>query len=111
MDTLVCIRVELVQAVESAYFMTYGRVFNPIDPEFLLKLVSRALPKFGLEGKATELEVCATLASASAAPYFYEALSEATSLRCGGDRDYDSWCKSTRNLMEDGKLIWYLGTV
>jgi hypothetical protein len=94
---------------ERRYFMTWGRIQNPVDPDPLAALVLRHAVGFDLGGRPVAAEVCPSLRDARQAPYFYEAL--VSFGRCPilqGD-GYEAWKRETSEAMESGRELYYLG--
>jgi len=83
------------------YFVTWGRAFDPVDSEPLLRAVRRALPRFGLR-KVRKLDVCTSLRHAADQTYFYEGLL-AFSQKGTLSR------RTQRARIAAGKDIYYLG--
>jgi hypothetical protein len=71
MDDIVALRVVLVTG-QSRYFLTWGRLLDPVDPKRLEDLVGGKLSHFSLGGAAVSISVCDSLREASGARYFYE---------------------------------------
>ena len=74
MDEVVAIKVIDARG-RHHFFLTWGRVFDAIDPKPLLNAVRARLGQFGIERIRT-IAVCNTLHMAAKQPYFYEALLE-----------------------------------
>lgn len=114
MDDVVAVAVELGEG-GARYFLTHGRIFDPVETDGLEAAVLRFAPSCGLEGSPTTARVCATLQEASGEPYFFECLFEMTrdavSPSSGpfGRWRYGRWKKRIARDMNEGRGIWYLG--
>jgi hypothetical protein len=53
-------------------FVTYGRLWDPVDPSNELRVISAHFSTFGIE--ALEVQLFDSLQELASAPYFYEAL-------------------------------------
>lgn len=58
----------------SAFFVTWGRIQDPVDPRPLEELTLRVATQFSIGGRPLSARVCASLREAASQPYFYEAL-------------------------------------
>lgn len=101
MEDIVAIRV-VDSRGRRHFFVTWGRVFDSVDPEPLLDAVRSSLPKFGALSKIRSIQVCETLQDASKQPYFYEALVSFSRERILSDR-------VRRARILSGRDIYYLG--
>jgi hypothetical protein len=97
------------QAGGSRYFLTWGRLFDPVDPARLEAAVRTHLDKFDLGGTPVSVEVCLTLQEASSQPYFYEALWWFAQQRVPFGPAYKRWASSKRRRLADGHELRYLG--
>jgi hypothetical protein len=102
-----------IKAIDSRgkrhFFVTWGRVFDPVDPQPLLSAVRPALSRFGLS-TIRRLEVCSTLQEASEQPYFFEALLAFSQKRVPSAKARRAWSAARRKQIAAGKDIYYLGT-
>jgi hypothetical protein len=91
------------------YWLTWGRLFDPVDPEPMIAAVCPHLRWSDKQGEVVEIAVCASLQEASAQPYFYEGLFwlGQTHVPCGDG--YEDWKRTTRERLADGRELFYLG--
>lgn len=89
MEDIVAIKV-VEESGRDHFFLTWGRIFDPVDPESLLAVVRPKLPRWGVH-KARSLEVCYSLQDAASEPYFYEALFMMAQERIPFGPKYKSW--------------------
>jgi len=90
------------------FFLTWGRVFEPVKPKLLLNAVRGGLRQFGIRG-IRRIRVCDTLQAAAGQPYFYEALIAFSQQRVPYGKAYPKWAATRRKQIEAGKEIYYLG--
>ena len=90
------------------FFLTWGRVFDPVDPEPLLSAVRERLRQFGIHA-VRSVRVCGTLQAAADQPYFYEALMIYSQQRVPYGKAYSKWRATRRKQIEAGNEIYYLG--
>lgn len=96
------------ESSETRSFMTWGRVFDPVDPTLLIQVVMNSATA-GRTEKIVEARVCRSLQEVSGAEYFFESLFYFANERIPYGRRYDKWANSQRKLMEQGKSIYDLG--
>jgi hypothetical protein len=108
MEYVVALRVRLRRG-GSRYFMTWGRLFDPVDPARLEAVVGEHLGKFDLGGEPVSVEVCSTLQEASAQPYFFEALWWFGQQKVPYGPGYKRWVSSKRRQLQGGQDLRYLG--
>ena len=101
MEDIVAIRV-IDSRGKKHFFVTWGRVFDAVDPKPLLDAVRSSLPKFGGMSAIRSIRVCETLQEAADQPYFYEAL-----FSFSRERDLSERVRRARIIA--GKNIYYLG--
>ncbi len=89
-------------------FITWGRIFNRVDPQPLLDIVTKHLSKFGIVA-VESIEVCDTLQEISSLPYFYEALFEFSQRIIPEGKIYKDWQKNMSKALERGEGIYFLG--
>ncbi|MBI1870247.1 MAG: hypothetical protein HYS07_03535 [Chlamydiae bacterium] len=108
MEDIVAIKVkDKVKGVVA--FLTWGRVFDRLDPEPLLAAVSHSLVNFGLK-KVVEMNVCECLQEVSGHAYFFEALVAMSrkQIPTQGSK-YKAWLMTKRKEITRGKEIYYIG--
>ena len=88
-------------------FITWGRIFHPVDSEELLTIVTQHAPKFGIS-HILSIELCDTLQEVAKFPYFYEALFE-FSHSFALANDYKTWKADIKKTMKQGEGIYFLG--
>ena len=102
------VAIELTRADGSmSYCMTWGRVFDPVDPAPLLAAVRSHLIKPGDE--PASLRVCETLHEASGATYFFESVIAFGQKQIPFGPGYDEWAAHMRSAIIEGKEIYRLG--
>jgi hypothetical protein len=107
MEDVIAIRVTDSSGTQH-YFVTWGRVFDEVDPQPLLTAIRATAPQFGIED-ISHAEVCETLQAASSEPYFYEALLSFSGQQIPHGKTYGKWKSARRRGIEAGKEIYYLG--
>src|SRR5262249_16917478 len=108
MDHLVAIALEL-EGGARRFYMTWGRIQHPVDPEPLEQLVLRYCVKNDLGGDPLKARMCRTLQEASHAPYFYEALFSFSQTHIPFGDQYESWRSAVDERMQRGEELYYLG--
>jgi hypothetical protein len=102
------VAIEVTRAGGSTtYYMTWGRLFDPVDPAALLAAVRCHLITPGDE--PASLRVCNTLREASDAPYFFEGVIAFAQKRIPFGPGYDEWAAAMRGAIIEGKEIYLLG--
>lgn len=108
MDDIVAVAVEL-DTREIRYFLTWGRVHDPIDPLPLAHVVLANAHRFALGGLATAASVCDSMSQASGAPLFYEGLLAMGRQPIPFGTGFEEWRREKAARMAQGKDLWYLG--
>jgi hypothetical protein len=109
MEDLVAFRVVNGKG-RSYFFITWGRVFDSVDPSSLFKAVRPHLTKFEGIDRVRSLHLCRTLKEASGAPLFYEALFDFAQRPIPfGAKTYPRWRAKVRLRIQQGKDIYGLG--
>ena len=87
-------------------FITWGRVFDAVDPAKQIKALRKMLPLYKIDPNS-EIELCYSLSDLSAFPYFYEALiqfaAEFPKTRS------EKWMAMRRAKIKVGREIYFLG--
>jgi hypothetical protein len=110
MDDVVAI--EVVTPPQRHYFLTWGRIFDPVDGVELLATIEAHLGQVGLNKKeVTASRVCSTLQEASQALYFFEGLISFSHRPIPFGDGYELWRKKKQSQMEEGREIYYLGAL
>jgi hypothetical protein len=108
MDDIVAIKVRDTKA-RTHYFLTWGRIFDRIDPRELELVFTKHVSKFGIKNQ-TSVTVCDSLQEASSARYFYEALFHISQNKIPfGVSSYDPWRARTKKQMLSGLQFFYCG--
>ena|SRR5579863_6665868 len=108
MEDIVAVAVELKNG-QKRYFLTWGRIQDPIAYEPLEAIVQEHAAKFDLGGIPRRARVCHTLQEASQQPYFFEGLFKMSQKRIPNGKSYAAWKKSIDKLMRRGRELYYLG--
>jgi hypothetical protein len=108
MEDLVAVAVTLDDGSD-VYFMTWGRIQEPVDPTQLEALVLSHASTFALGGRAVSARVCPSLQEAREQPYFFEAIFEFARDARGMFDDYDKWRSERSAAMDAGKDLYFLG--
>jgi hypothetical protein len=93
MNDVVAVEVQLADGA-SRYFLTCGRIQDPVDPTPVCDLVLEAAQRFALGGEAVQARLCDTLKEADesgAAPYFYECFLKFAQEKVPFGDSYDTW--------------------
>jgi hypothetical protein len=107
-DDVVAVRVTL-ESGEARFFMTYGRIQDPVDPAELEAIVLDHSRGFSLGGTPVSARVCASLQEARDEPYFFEALVSFSLSPIPFGDGYPAWRSSMDEQMRNGKQLSYLG--
>jgi hypothetical protein len=97
---------------ERRFFLTWGRVHDPVDPGPVCALVLRFAERSQLGGTPSSARVCESLREAAEsvdAPYFYECFYAFCQRRIEFAEGYEAWRQERVEAMEDGKEIAYCG--
>src|SRR5215469_14031149 len=105
MDHLVAIALELENGAKR-FYMTWGRIQHPVDPEPLEQLVLRHSLKNDLGGTPLKARLCPTLQQASHAPYFYEALFTFSQTPIPLGDQYETWRSEERRVGKECRSRW-----
>jgi hypothetical protein len=89
-------------------FITWGRIFHPVDMQELCEIVQLHLPKFGIQ-ESKEIQVCNTLQEVACFPYFYEGFFEFCQKIIPEGKQYKSWQKEREKALKKGEEIYFLG--
>ena len=108
MDDWVAVEVK-TDSGRSAFFVTWGRIQDPVDPGPLEELTLRAATQFSIGGKPLSARVCASLREAVSQPYFYEALLTLAQEPIPYGDGYDKWRREKAEDMAEGREFCFLG--
>jgi hypothetical protein len=109
MEDIVAVRVSL-DTGDLRYFLTWGRIHHPVDPERLEALILAKSPRFSLGGRPVAAHLCETLQEAATQPYFFEYFFAMCQKKIPFGPKYGQWADRTRKLMEDGKEMCFPGS-
>jgi hypothetical protein len=102
MDNVVCVKVN-DRKRGAVFVITWGRVFDPIDPRSLFEALGHGLRLNGLLD-IKSMQLCSSLAEGAAETYFYEALiSVAHKPIPFGRERYPRWARKMRQAIKLGK--------
>lgn len=110
MDDVVAVEVQLADGGRR-YFVTWGRIQDPVNPDPLCALVLEMANEAQLGGRAVGARLCDTLREAAisdSAPYFYECLLRFSIPISYGD-GYHVWRAERDEAMHAGREIAYCG--
>jgi hypothetical protein len=110
MEDIVAVRVKYESNV-TRYFLTWGRVFGPVDGSQIEQLVREYAENPSKGEHVNTAEVCRSMQEASHAEYFFEAFSAMLAIGPKFGDAYESWSETRRQRMGEGKEIWDLGSV
>lgn len=95
--------------VGTHYVITWGRVFDVIDPTALEDAVTSNALSFGILDPRPA-KVCETLQDAARTKYFYEAFYEICQQAIPtGKASFPKWRRQMRKELQDGRHMWYCG--
>ena len=107
MEDIIAIKV-LDKKKGEAAFLTWGRVFDRVDPAHIEKVLTRFLPKYGLNDVA-KVTVCWSLKDVASYPYFFEKLVFFAWKPIPFGKRYKSWAFKMKRAISSGKEIYFLG--
>jgi hypothetical protein len=110
-ENVIAVEVRLADGA-SRFFLTWGRIQDPVDSAAVCEVVMQAAQAVSLGGEPVAAEVCTTLrdAAEASAPYFYEGLLAFASTQIPFGDGYEAWRKERADAMAQGKEIYYCGT-
>ena len=108
MEDLVAVEVTTAEGPR-CWFVTWGRIQDPVDPAPLEALVLRVADHFALPGTPVSARVCDTLQEAREAPLFFEALFEFAQRPIPFGDGYEAWRERADRLMQEGKEVYAVG--
>lgn len=107
MDEIVALKARLENDTEQ-YFLTWGRVFDPVDPKELLAAVAAFAARCSLGAAVAEISVCASLRDAATARYLYEAFFKLCRIDPSGKGEYEDWLAMRRSAILEGREIYFI---
>jgi hypothetical protein len=108
MEDIVALEVKLRNGARR-YFMTWGRLFDPVDPGPLIDCARTHMSESSLGGEIVTVRVCDSLQEASREPYFFEALFAFGQKTIPRGEDYQGWRAQMRERVESGHELYFLG--
>lgn len=111
MEAVIAVEVRLVDGGRR-YFITWGRIQAPVDPNPVCDLVLRHSTSFSLGNAPVSARLCLTLreaADSTAAPYFYECFWAFASTPVPDGESHENWRAEIAQKMETGREISYCG--
>lgn len=108
MEDVVAVAVKLEDGTER-FFVTWGRIQDPVDPNPLAAVVLEHASGFSLRGKPVAARVCWSLSEARDEPYFYEALLHFAWDPIPYGKGYKARRKKKAKALSLGKELHYLG--
>ncbi len=91
------------------YFLTWGRVQDPVDPAPLEGLIMEVVPRFKTPGRPVRARVCAALEEAKDAPLFFEYFFTFCQRPIPFGEGYPEWRRRTDVQMRAGHEIAAIG--
>ncbi len=108
MEDIVALKVVLTKG-PNQYFLTWGRLLDPIETEGLEELVRSHLSKFALPGPAASITVCDSVREAAGARYFYEGFFQMCQHLIPIGEGHKQWAAQMLEKLKQGREIYYLG--
>lgn len=91
------------------YFLTWGRIQDPVNPKPVEQLVLKHCGRFALGGVPVKAKLCASLQEASGEPYFYECFFSLCQKTIPFGENYHAWKQEMNNKMQNGEELYHLG--
>jgi hypothetical protein len=91
-------------------FVTYGRLWDRVDPANELAAISAHFSTFGIK-EPVDVRLCDSLQELASAKYFYEALLTFAWQPVPFGPGYEAWRAEMRSAVENGKHIFYVGEI
>lgn len=101
------VRVELADG-DSRFFLTWGRIQDPVDPAPLERIVLGHCRTHDLGGEAVSAQVCWSLQDARNSTYFCEALIHLAA-ESPGPGTRSAWRARVAAEMDEGRHLYFLG--
>jgi hypothetical protein len=105
---IVAVAIELKEGARR-FFLTWGRIQDPVSPGSLEQLVFKHCLSYDLGGTPVQACLCGTLREAVNAPYFYEYFLLIGQQTIPFGKQYKKWKKHMNKKMLEGKELYYLG--
>jgi hypothetical protein len=94
---------------ERRYFLTWGRIQDPVDPAPVAALVLRKASGFAMDGEPRSARVLWSLHPAATSPAFWECFFDMCQRQIPFGPEHPNWREKIAAEQEQGKQIWYLG--
>jgi hypothetical protein len=108
MEDIVAVAVDLENG-DVRYFLTWGRIQDPVDPHPLEQLILEQSARFAIGGKAVRARLCVSLQEAAKEAGFYECFfSKCQEKIPFGVKTYPKWRSEMDRRMRSGKEICYI---
>ena len=108
MEDIVAVEVRL-RTGENRFFLTWGRIQDPVDPAPLAAIVLEVSTRFAIGGEPASARVLWSLRAARDAPDFYEHLFHMAQRPIPYGDGYESWRAKIDGAQRQGREIWYVG--
>jgi hypothetical protein len=108
MEDIVALKVVL-EKVPNHYFLTWGRLLDPVETKGLEELIASHLSQFGLPGPPVSISVCDSVREAAGARYFYECFFQMCQKPIPFGDAYGPWAAQMLEQLKQGREIYYLG--
>ena len=89
-------------------FITWGRLWHPVDESELLRVVGKHLHTCGIE-QPEDISVCSSLRDLQSAEYFYEGIISFSWTPPPFGPKYAEWRNGKRQALQAGREIYFLG--
>jgi hypothetical protein len=110
MEDLVAVAVRLDDGRE-ALFLTWGRLYNAVDPRPVAAIVLSASGGFAIGGTPVGARLCSSLSSAANADYFYEGLFDFAQRPIPFGVGYSDWRREKLARVAKGQDLYFVGVV
>jgi hypothetical protein len=110
-EDVIAVEVRLADGTRR-FFVTWGRIQDPVDPDPVCAVVMRCAEECALGSEPIAARLCSTLreaAESKAAPWFYEALVSYSRSSIPLGEGYEAWRERRAEAMERGQQIYYCG--
>jgi hypothetical protein len=110
-EDVVAVRIELAGGGKR-YILTWGRIYENVDPRPLEAVVLRECRRFALNDEPIAAAICRSLrepAESDQAPYFFEHLLWFGWHPIPFGPDYDSWRAEREAALDQGREMLYCG--
>ena len=92
------------------FFMTWGRIQDPLDPSLLEAILLEKADSFHTPGVPVQAQLCGTLQEARDAPHFYEGFFAFCQEAIPYGDGYEEWRAKMDERMRAGRDIYFLGS-